>query len=156
MIKESLGNIELLKLSKTAFLCSRQVPASVVLKCYDWAIGQREAGNCVISGFHSQLEKDVFHYLLKGKQPIIIALARGMKEKLEPELIQPMEEGRLLIISPFERSVKRMSSDLAKVRNRLMIDLSAHVVIGFASAGGNLEKLIGQTKGKQVEFLKEY
>lgn len=155
MIKESLGNTELLKLSKTAFLCSRQVPASVVLKCYDWAIGQREAGNCVISGFHSQLEKDVFHYLLKGKQPIIIALARGIKENLEPELIKPLEEGRLLIITPFDRSVKRVSTDLAEVRNRLMIDLSDRVVIGFASAGGNLEKLIGVTEGKQVEFLKE-
>jgi hypothetical protein len=55
MIKESLGNTELLKLPKTAFLCSRQVPASVVLKCYDSAIEQREKGNCVISGFHSQI-----------------------------------------------------------------------------------------------------
>ena len=84
-INEQLGNKELLELNKIAFLCSRKVPTSVVLKCYDWAITQREKGNCVISGFHSQLEKDVLHYLLKGKQPIIIALARGLKEKLEPE-----------------------------------------------------------------------
>lgn len=154
-IKGHIGNLELLKLPKTAFLCSRKVPASVVLKCYDWAIEEREAGICVISGFHSQLEKDVFHYLLKGKQPIIIALARGIKKNLEPELIKPLEEGRLLIITPFDRSVKRMSTDLAEVRNRLMIDLSDRVVIGFASTGGNLEKLIREMEGKQVEFLKE-
>lgn len=154
-IKGHIGNLELLKLPKTAFLCSRKVPASVVLKCYDWAIEQREAGNCVISGFHSQLEKDVFHYLLKGKQPIIIALARGIKKNLEPELIKPLEEGRLLIITPFDRSVKRVSTDLAEVRNRLMMDLSDRVVIGFASTGGNLEKLIREMEGKQVEFLKE-
>lgn len=85
MIKESTGNTDLLKLFKTAFLRSRQVPASVVLKCYDWAIAQREKGNCVISGFHIQIEKDVLPYLLKGKQLIILALARGLKEKLEPE-----------------------------------------------------------------------
>ena len=42
MIKESMGNNELLNLPKTAFLCSRQVPAGAVLKCYDWAIAQRE------------------------------------------------------------------------------------------------------------------
>ena len=71
MIKEQLGNKELLQINTTGFLCSRKVPASVVLKRYDWAITQREKGNCVISGFHSQLEKDVLHYLLKGKQPII-------------------------------------------------------------------------------------
>jgi len=38
MIKETVGNIELLKLPKTAFLCSRQAPASAVLRCYDWAL----------------------------------------------------------------------------------------------------------------------
>jgi hypothetical protein len=52
-IKEFLGNRENLKLKKIAFLCSRKIPASVVLKCYDWAIEQREKGNCVISGLIS-------------------------------------------------------------------------------------------------------
>jgi len=42
MIAASLGNIELLKQPKTAFLCSRKVPVSAVLKYYDWAIEQRE------------------------------------------------------------------------------------------------------------------
>ncbi len=65
---ETIGNKEILKLPKTAFLCSRNVSASVVLKCYDWATEQRDAGHCVISGFHSQLEKDVLHFLLKGTQ----------------------------------------------------------------------------------------
>ncbi len=153
MIKDSLGNTELLKLKKTAFLCSRKAPASVVLKCYDWAIEQREKGNCVISGFHSQLEQDVLHYLLKGKQPIILALARGLKDKLEPEFEKPLAEGRLLIISPFERSVKRMSSDRAEVRNKMMVELSDNVMIGYASPGGNLDRLIQDTNGKQVEYL---
>jgi hypothetical protein len=56
-IEQLLGNENILELEKTAFLCSRSIPASAVLKCYDWAIVQREAGNCIISGFHSQLEK---------------------------------------------------------------------------------------------------
>ena len=77
----SLGNEKILNMPKTAFLCSRRVPASAVLKCYDWAIDQREAGRCVISGFHSQMEKDVLYYLLKGTQPIILALARGLKKR---------------------------------------------------------------------------
>jgi len=126
MMSASLGNIELLKLPKTTFLCSRKVPASTVLKCYDWAIAQREAGNCVISGFHSQLEKDVLHYLLKGKQPIILALARGLKEKLEPELQKPLDECRLLIITPFGKTIKRITEQTAARRNKLMIDLAQH------------------------------
>ncbi len=84
----SIGNKELLKEYKTAFLCSRKCPASIVLKSYDWAIAQREAGKCVISGFHSKIEKDVLYYLLKGQQPVILALARGLKSKIEPEIKQ--------------------------------------------------------------------
>ena len=141
-IKESLGNTDLLKLPKTAFLCSRQVPASVVLKCNDWAIEQREKKVCVISGFHSQIEKDVLHYLLKGKQPIILALARGLKEKLEPEFEKQLEQGRLLIITPFDKSVKRVSSQNAQTRNQLMTALADQITIGYASPGGKLSKLL--------------
>lgn len=136
------GNTDLLKLSKTAFLCSRKVPASVVLKCYDWAIEQREKGNCIISGFHSQIEKDVLHYLIKGKQPIILALARGLKEKLEPEFEKPIDEGRLLIITPFDKNVKRVTEETAQKRNELMISLAYQITIGFASEGGKLDELI--------------
>lgn len=142
MIKESIGNTDLLKLPKTSFLCSRQVPASVILKCYDWAIEQREKGVCVISGFHSQIEKDVLHYLLKGKQPIILALARGLKEKLEPEFEKPFEQGRLLIITPFDKSVKRVSSQNAQTRNQLMTDLADQITIGYASLGGQLQEIL--------------
>ena len=143
----SVGNIELLELPKTAFLCSRQVPASAVLRCYDWALEQRQKGTCVISGFHSQIEKDVLHYLLKGAQPIIVALARGLKEKLEPEFEKPLQENRLLILSPFDKNVKRVTTQTAQTRNQLMIDLANEITVGFASAGGQLETLLqGVTK----------
>ena len=141
-IEQLLGNEMLLKVEKTAFLCSRKVPASAVLKCYDWAIEQREKGVCVISGFHSQLEKDVLHYLLKGKQPIIIALARGLKEKVEPKLIKPLEQGRILIISPFDKTVKRVTEQTAEIRNKMMIELADSITIGYTSEGGKLEDLL--------------
>jgi predicted Rossmann fold nucleotide-binding protein DprA/Smf involved in DNA uptake len=140
----SIGNTDLLTLPKIAFLCSRQVPASVVLKCYDWAIEQREKGVCVISGFHSQIEKDVFRYLLKGKQPIILALARGLKEKWDPEFKKQVEQGRLLIVSPFDKGVKRVTEQTADVRNRMMIELADSITIGYTSKGGNLEKLLNK------------
>lgn len=151
-IEQLIGNETLLELKKTAFLCSRSIPASVVLKCYDWAIEQREAGNCIISGFHSQLEKDVFHYLLKGKQPIIIALARGLKEKIEPELIKPLEEGRILIISPFDKTVKRVTEQTAEIRNKMMIELADNITVGFASEEGKLESLLKTTE-KEITKL---
>ena len=144
-ITDNIGNIELLKLQKTAFLCSRKVPASVVLKCYDWAIEQREKRNCIISGFHSQIEKDVLHYLLKGKQPIILALARGIKEKLEPEFQNALKQKRLLVITAFDKSVKRVTEQTAQARNQLMLDLADNITVGFISKGGLLEVLLKQT-----------
>lgn len=153
-IKAYIGNKELLKLHKTAFLCSRKVPASIVLKCYDWAIEQREAGNCVISGFHSQLEKDVLHYLLKGKQPIIIALARGLKQKIEPELQKPFEERRLLIVTPFSMEIKRVTKETAAKRNRLMIETADEIMIGFATEDGTVSKLLQAGSGsKKIIYI---
>lgn len=155
MIVSSLGNTKLLKLSKTAFLCSREIPASVVLKCYDWAIAQRDQGNCVISGFHSQIEKDVFHYLLAGTQPVIMALARGMKEKINRDLKAAVAVGRLLIVTPFESSVKRVTSVTAEERNRFMIELADEVVIGYAGKGGMLVRLVAEVKGKKIIMIQE-
>ena len=155
MITASCGNTELLKLSKTAFLCSRNIPASAVLKCYDWAIEQRDKGNCVISGFHSKIEKDVFHYLLAGTQPVIMVLARGMKKTLKPELKAAVDAGRLLMVTPFAENVKRVSVATAKKRNRFMIELADNVVIGFASKSGNLERLISELNGKKVRIIQE-
>jgi len=151
-----LGNTELLKLPKTAFLCSRQVPAGVVLKCYDWAIAQREAGRCIISGFHSQLEKDVMHYLLKGKQPIILVLARGLKKRLEPELKDAINEKRLLIVTPFDKKIKRVTSETANQRNHLMAEMADEIFVAYALPGGNIEKLITDIsfKGKTISPFK--
>ena len=155
MIETSLGNTELLKLRKTAFLCSRDIPASVVLKCYDWAIEQRNLDNCVISGFHSKIEKDVFHYLLAGKQPIIMVLARGIKNSIEPEIKKAIDEDRLLLVTPFAEDVKQITTATAEIRNRFMIELADEVVIGYAGKGGMLERLVAEAKGKKVIMIQE-
>jgi len=153
-IVEYLGNTDFLKLHKTAFLCSRNVPASAVLKCFDWAIAQREAGKCVISGFHSRLEKDVLAYLLKGKQPVIIVLARGIKQRIEPELKKALAEERLLIVTPFERDIKWVTTDLAITRNLLMVHLAQDIVIGYAKPEGNVALLIKKLKiGGKLLYL---
>lgn len=151
-ILDSVGDLDILKSHKTAFLCSRSIPAGLILKCYDWAIEQRETGKCVIGGFHSTIEKDVFHYLLKGTQPLIIALHRGIGpdivEKFRPEI----DSGRLLIVSPFERNVKRGSQRTAMIRNQLMVELAESVVVGYASTGGQIDHLLKDFE-KTVSFI---
>ncbi len=141
----SIGNRKILNLYKTAFLCSRKVPAGIILKSYDWAIEQRDKGNCIISGFHSQIEKDVFHYLIKGTQPIIIALERYFKKRYSPfdkEIKQALQDNRLLIISQFSEKVKRGTAATAKKRNELMCQIADEIFIAHTSKGGNIELLI--------------
>jgi hypothetical protein len=150
MIVSSIGNAEIMKAPKVAFLCSRDIPASIVLKCYDWAIEQRNKGVCVISGFHSRIEKDVFHYLLAGAQPVIMALARGMKVKFKRELKKEIDNGRLLVVTPFEKEIKHVTSETAETRNSFMIELADEVAVGFASKGGMLEKLISKLEANRI------
>lgn len=137
-----LGNKELINLNKTAFLCSRRISAKAVLRCYDWAIEQREKGICVISGFHSQLEKDVFHFLAKGSQPIILIISRGMKTRWPEDLKKMIQENRLLIISPFEKSVTRMTQETAAIRNHTMCELADSIVAGYVNPNGKIAGLL--------------
>lgn len=151
-IKYSTGNTSFLNLYSIAFLCSRRVPAQIVLKSYDWAIEQREKCNCVISGFHSKIEQDVFHFLLKGDQPLILALARGLMKRYSNEIQDTLLKNRLLIVSPFEESIKRITAATAKQRNQFMCDLADEIFVAYASPKGQLFGLIKEclAGGKKV------
>ena len=139
---DTWGNKSILNLSKTGFLSSQQCPASIVLKSYDWAKAQREQGNCIVCGNHSQIEKDVFEILLKGNQPLILVLARGIKSRWESAIEEAVKADRLLVISPFDEKISRVTRENAKIRNQKIIEISDNLVVGYASAGGMLEELL--------------
>jgi predicted Rossmann fold nucleotide-binding protein DprA/Smf involved in DNA uptake len=84
----ALGNLDLLNLPKTALFCSVRCPGSAILAAYDKAAFWRDAGCCVISGFHSPIEKECLRILLRGVQPIIICPARSL-ENMRVPLNQP-------------------------------------------------------------------
>lgn len=150
---EVLGNQSILEERKIAFLCSRAIQSSVVLKCYDWAIEQREKRQCVVSGFHSKIEKDVLHYLIQGTQPLIIVLARGMKKRMEQEFRQALEDDRLLIVSPFEERFTRITAQTAEKRNRLMMEMADEIVFGHIGKSGMLSKLQQEFRTKKMTIL---
>ena len=150
IIENHFGNIKLLEEYKTAFICSRRIPAGVVLKSYDWAIAMREKGNCVISGFHSAIEKDVFYFLMKGKQPVILVLARGMIKEIPPKIRKAIDEDRLLILSIFSDEIVRVTKETALIRNRFMLDIAEEIFIPSLASGGTLEKLVRQIHGKKI------
>jgi hypothetical protein len=153
---EYLGDKDILNNYKIGFLCSRKVPSSIILKTYDWAIAQRDAGKCIVSGFHSKMERDVLHYLLKGTQPIIIVLARGMYEKLPQSLVKEFDKGRMLIITPFKKYIRRISEEETYKRSESIIRLSNEVVIPYVSPEGQLNKLLENVSADErnkIHFL---
>lgn len=137
---EYLGNRKLLESRKVAFLCSRTMGSGAILRCYDWATQMTNSGNVVIGGFQSKIEKDVLHFLLKGKQPVIIVIARQMYKELPDELTKPMNEGRLLIISTAPNAV-RVSKDTANKRNLYISETADKIVFGYISKESSLNDL---------------
>lgn len=147
-----IGNQSLLNLPKTAFLSSRKITSNVVLKCYDWATVMRDSGVCVISGFSSKLEKDVFRFLSKGTQPIVVVFARKPYSKVPAEFIKPLEEDRLLMI--FLSSTSRQTEDTATKRNQYIIDQAQEIVFGSLDPDGNLYPLYEKAvETKKVRVL---
>lgn len=148
-----LGNQDILKNKKTAFLCSRKCPSGIILKTLDWAKERKNAGDCVISGFHSQIEKDVFDILLKGTQPIILVLARGLMKKIPADLLREVEKKRLLIVSPFEERNNRVTQENANMRNKIMIEMADEIFVAYKTEGGNLEKMLFEIQNKEIKSL---
>ena len=148
---EYSGNKDIIKLYKTAFLCSRKCPADIVLKSLDWAKNKKDKGECVISCFHSRIEKDVFDILLKGTQPLILVLARGMKKRWPKEIKNAAEQERLLIVSPFDKTVTHITQETANKRNEIMVDIADEVFLAYAAKKGNLDELLKEIKNKKIE-----
>lgn len=144
---EYLGNKELLSAQKTAFFCSRTVSGNAVLRCLDWATEMARQGVTVIGSFQSKIERDVLHFLLRGKQPIIIVLARRMYKVLPEELQKPLSEGRLLIVSTAPRAV-RVSKAYANERNSFIARIADNIVFGYIDEGSNLQQLCNEYENK--------
>lgn len=125
-----LGNKELLNVDKVAFLCSREVNSRSVMRCYDWATEVCGTVGAVVSGFHSQIEKDVLHFLLQKKQPVILVLARKMYRELPKKLQAAMEGGHLLIISTAPKAV-RVGREAAMARNDYIVTIADRIVLRF-------------------------
>lgn len=147
---EVYGAKEILEQYKIGFLCSRKVPANIILKTYDWAIEQRDKGVCIVSGFHSKIEKDVFDILVKGTQSIVLVLARGLMKRWDKEIIQLIDKERILIISPFEKNINRPTIETAKKRNELIAEISDKIFIPYSSTTGSISPLINNFKSKII------
>ena len=138
----AIGDSRILSTSKTGLLCSLQCPANLIVAMHDLAFWWRTSAKTIISGFHSPVEKEALRILLRGKGKIIVCPARSIDGMRIPAAWRSsLEDGRLLILSPFAAKHRRLTEKLARQRNKFVAAMADKVFIAHASPGGKLETL---------------
>jgi predicted Rossmann fold nucleotide-binding protein DprA/Smf involved in DNA uptake len=138
----AIGSPEILVEKKVGLFCSVRCPGDAILGAYDTVRKLRDDGVTVVSGFHSPVEKECLRILLRGKQPIIICLARSMMKIRIPADWRPaLDSGRLLLLSPFEKRPRRPDTESARRRNELVAALADEVLIIHVTPGGQIEEI---------------
>lgn len=137
-----IGNVDLLNQHKTGLLCSRKCPAEKILSAVErfkqWAKEERT----VVSGFHSPVEKECLKILLKSSGHAIVCPARGIKSmRIHSEWKEPIATGNLLIISPFDDSIRRSTALTAQKRNAFIASLADEVIVIHAVPGSKIQSL---------------
>ena len=123
-------------------ICSVQCPGSVVIKTFDAIRELRDLGITVVGGFHSPMEKECLEFLLRGEQPVIIVPAIGLtRSRLTEPWRKAIDDGRLLLLSPFTAEVRRTTRVNAQLRNEFVAAFATAVLIPHASPGGKTDSL---------------
>jgi predicted Rossmann fold nucleotide-binding protein DprA/Smf involved in DNA uptake len=151
-----IGNLDLLDLPLLGIFASVKCPARLILAAHDAAKGISAQGNAVISSFQSPTEKEMLAVLLRGPSPIVICPARGLEGMRIPvDWQQKIEEGLLLVISPFPAHIKRPKPETILKRNQLVAQWSSELLIIHAESGGKVEKIVEEVSsaGKKLHRL---
>ena len=112
-----------------------------MLKSYDLAASWQDSDVTVVGGFHSPTEKECLRRLLRGPQPVIICPARGLQRlRIPAEWQGPLDEGRLLLLSPFEEKQRRATVENALRRNQLVAALADEILVVHAAPKSKTEQ----------------
>lgn len=146
-----IGDASMLLCPMTSFLCSHRVPDGVSVAIHKWVLGLDGTNSCVICGNLSATERFTLGMLVERGIPVVLVLAHSIPStlselKLTATEKNALDEGRLVIISPIlDETITTASGKSSAARNRLMIDLSTQIVVGFMSENGNLaSQLLGK------------
>ena len=130
----ALGDAKILQNRLLGLVCSTSCPGSIVIKTLDAIRALRDAGVVVIGGFHSPMERECLDILLRGAQPVALCAAKGLAGlRLGHETRRAVGNGRLLVVSPFDVSVRRTTATQAVQRNNLVAALAEAVWVPHAT-----------------------
>jgi predicted Rossmann fold nucleotide-binding protein DprA/Smf involved in DNA uptake len=112
----------------------------------------------VIGGFHSLVEREVLTVLLRGPAPVIAFPARSLAGmRLKREFREPLAADRLLLLSAFPDSMRRVTAETALARNRFVASVADVVCIAHAEPGSHTQRLAEEARGwgKQVVGMED-
>ena len=138
----SIGDLKLLQNKLFSIFCSVKCPGELILKTYEYFKLFKKTETSVISGFQSPVEKESLRLLLRNKQPTIICYARDISRLRVPKkLNKSIDEGYLLLISPFNKSPARTTIESARQRNEYIASIATTIFVPYADPNGKLIQL---------------
>jgi hypothetical protein len=147
---QCLGDRALLEMPKLGFLASRgraSLHGELPLR----------PGEAIVSGFLSPMERAVFRAGLAHKRPMIWVKPWGllnMDTACRVHIEQAVEEGRLLVVSPFDDTVETPSARRAAWCDQYVLAHCDRLVVGHLNPGGMLACILAEADPeKDVVFL---
>jgi hypothetical protein len=134
------GNRALLELPKTGFLASRGAEGFGVPN-------PSNPGEAIMSGFLSPMERAVFKAGLEQKRPLIWVKPWGLEDEkgMMHQTRAALDEGRLLILSPFAESIEAPSIRRAAWCNQYVLMHCDRMVVGHLNPGGMLACILSES-----------
>ena len=128
-------------------ILSSAVKMNDVIKNVDAWLKNIDAENdCIVSGFQSEVEKYVLENILKKHVKIICVMAKKMFNACPQKYKSAINEGRMLIISPYKNNNTVVTKENAKNRNIYVINHSQKVVVGNITPNGMIESILKDCK----------
>lgn len=99
----------------------------------------------ILSGFHAPLEQQVMRSVLRRKGRVVKVLAYGMTNyRPTTEERDPLNEGRMLVLTACPPEIRRTTRASALERNRLVFMLASEMIIPFVAEGSPLASLVAE------------
>lgn len=139
---ESCGNKALLDTLLIGVFCSIECPGELILKTYDMARLLADSKDCgIIGGFQSPIEQEFLIGLLRGTTHVVVCPPRTLHAVSMAPYEVALQQGRLLLLSPFAAYERRMTRQTCERRNKFVAALADRVFVSYAAQGGLVERL---------------
>lgn len=137
---EQIGNAELLKRTKTLFLCSRRTPIEMYGQVFQWTDSLSEH-DCVVCFNSTEMEEEVLKALLVARIPTILFVMNRFTDVNNIQVEQALKENRMLIVV-LKRNESRGKGQTPRLRNEYVLSLCQYVVCGYVNKNGSVFSIL--------------